>query len=137
MVEIYLVFFFLLRVLDLGSFSSDVLCALGGYECVYVEPHSTTLCVCKSENLGYQSLPFTLFETGSQKANLRQLTCKALGILSWEHWDYRITCCACLCMRFGGLNSGPQSCVASSLSIEPSFQSCVLSLFTMLLFRFF
>lgn len=130
MVESYL-FAFLLWVLVLVSLSFAVLFALCGYVCICIDPHSTTLWVCKSENLGYQSLLPCWRQYIKKLARLWQLTAQLsedslIGAVGLQ------TCCACLCASFAGLNSGPQSCTAGLLPIEPSFQSCFLSLFTVL-----
>lgn len=129
MVESYLAF--LLWVLVLVSFSFAVLFALCGYVCICIDPHSTTLWVCKSENLGYQALLSCLRQYIKKLASLWQLICTALRGFSHRSSESADTLCL-LCASFGGLNSGPQSYMASLLPIEPSFQSCFLSLFTML-----
>lgn len=127
MVESYLAF--LLWVLVLVSFSFAVLFALCGYVCICIDPHSTTL--WESENLGYQALLSCLRQYIKKLASLWQLICTALRGFSHRSSESADMLCL-LCASFGGLNSGPQSYMASLLPIEPSFQSCFLSLFTML-----
>lgn len=96
MVESYL-FAFLLWVLVLVSLSFAVLFALCGYVCICIDPHSTTLWVCKSENLGYQSLLPCLRQYIKKLAGLWQLICTAFRGFSHRSSGIADMLCLPLC----------------------------------------